>query len=101
MNEWISGRCPILLDVWGTKNRSSQPSTHFMPGKKPKTKPKALGPTGATRAVEELIAGVESWSLLVQLLAAHYQLTNLSSKKGLKESYRNIDTISVNLRYLF
>lgn len=75
-----------------------------MPVKKQKTKSrrfKALGSTEATQAVEELISGVEHWPSLVTLLAGHYQLPDLSSKKGLKECYRNIDTISISLRYAF
>lgn len=76
-------------------------SKPLMPGKKSKSRPKALGATGATRVAEELIKEVEEWPLLIRMLAVYYELPDLSSKKGLKESYRNIDTISANLRYLF
>lgn len=114
MNEWIlmdqqHDRSPHPIIVWGTREYKEvkistlnfqPPSTHLMPGRKPKPKPKPkpLGPTKATRVAEELIKEVEDWPLVVRLLAAHYQLPELSSKKGLKESYRKIDTISATLK---
>jgi hypothetical protein len=80
-----------------------------MPAKKTRQKQKsasssktkavdALSASDRARALEELISEVQGWPVVISLLAAEYQLPDLESKKGLKECYKNIGTISVNLR---
>jgi hypothetical protein len=65
--------------------------------KKTKTAPKTLV---ISEEFTNRVSEASSWPAVIELVRSHYKLPDLSTKRGLKECYKNIDVVSETLAYV-